>query len=456
MSFDVPARLAEGRTAVANTQVYVDGCRAVGYQNVDLTARGGQVDEWYATEDGLDLAALDADCATLRAAAGAAAEALRIERAGMAVMASAWSGDSGGLASEFVERHCSAGATMVDAMRSAAETCTALRDRLWVLINGKVDTATAIDNRRAGERAGWLAAAHSVTTGASGRDDAVETVKQRIVPYVDSDIRADWVDAMRSAMTSVDAAYDEAARALGAHESVDFAVPTQFGPPIPPPPAPHSGVARPGPAAMTTPASAPAPAVAPAVAPAAPAPDSPTPPPIPEVPAAQPIPAAPPMTTPGADLASPFGAGPGAGPPTAGGGGLGSGGGLSTLVSEILDALGGLFDDPTADPTADPTDGPVDETIDNPADSPDDADAAVQFPDGRSPAAEAADGPESPVPQPGPTEPDSATPPVDGIEAEPVESEPEEPPVMPPPAAPEPDPRTPCAIAADELPQVGQ
>ena len=144
MSFDVAARLAQGRTAVANTQVYVDGCRAVGYQNVDLTTRGGQVDEWYATEDGLDLAALDADCATLLAAAGTAAEVLRIERAGMAVMASAWSGDSGGLASEFVERHCSAGATMVDAMRSAAETCTALRDRLWVLINGKVDTATAI------------------------------------------------------------------------------------------------------------------------------------------------------------------------------------------------------------------------------------------------------------------------------------------------------------------------
>ena len=44
MSFDVAARLAEGRTAVTNTQVYVDACRAVGYQNADLTARGGQVD----------------------------------------------------------------------------------------------------------------------------------------------------------------------------------------------------------------------------------------------------------------------------------------------------------------------------------------------------------------------------------------------------------------------------
>ncbi len=449
MSFDVAARLAEGRTAVANTQVYVDACRAVGYQTVDLTARGGQVDEWYGTEDGLDLAALDADCATLLAAAGAAAEALRIERAGMAAMASAWSGDSGGLASEFVERHCSAGAAVVDAVRSAAETCTALRDRLWVLINGKVDTATAIDNRRAGERAGWLAAANAVTTGAADRDDAVEIVKQQIMPYVDGDIRADWVGAMRSATTSVDAAYDEAARALGVHDSVDFAVPTQLGPPIPPPPAPHAVVGRPGPAAITTPAAASVPAVAPvpAAAPAAPAPDFPT---------APPIPAAPPMTTPGADLASPFGAGPGAGPPTSGGGGLGSGGGLSTIVSEIIDALGSLFDDSSDDQA----EGPVDEAIDDPADSPDGADVTDQAPDERSPAVEPIPDPESTVPQPVPKEPDTATPLVDGIETEPVEPEPEpgldEPPVMPPPATPEPDPRTPCDIAADELPQVGQ
>ena len=47
-------------------------------------------------------------------------------------------------------------------------------------------------------------------------------------------------------------------------------------------------------------------------------------------------------TPPATDLAPPLG-GPGAGIPAGGGTGLGSGGGLSALVSEIIDALGGLF-----------------------------------------------------------------------------------------------------------------
>ena len=74
----VAARLAEGRPAVTNTQTYVDACRAVGYQHADLTAGGAQVHEWYASEGGMDLNALDGDCAALRAAAGAADEALRV------------------------------------------------------------------------------------------------------------------------------------------------------------------------------------------------------------------------------------------------------------------------------------------------------------------------------------------------------------------------------------------
>ena len=73
---------------MANTEAYVDACRAVGYQNADLTSRGGQIGEWYSTEDGLDLAALDADCA-VRAAAGprrhcgsSGREWLRLDRPG--------------------------------------------------------------------------------------------------------------------------------------------------------------------------------------------------------------------------------------------------------------------------------------------------------------------------------------------------------------------------------------
>ena len=47
MTVDVAARLAQGRPAVANTEAYVDACRAVGYQNADLTSRGGQIGECF-------------------------------------------------------------------------------------------------------------------------------------------------------------------------------------------------------------------------------------------------------------------------------------------------------------------------------------------------------------------------------------------------------------------------
>ena len=227
MTVDVAARLAQGRPAVANTEAYVDACRAVGYQNADLTSRGGQIGEWYSTEDGLDLAALDADCAALRAAAGAAEEALRIERAGMAALGSAWGGESGSAAAGFVERHCSAGAAVAEAVRSAAEVCAALRDKLWGAVDAKVAAATAIDDRRAGERTAWLAAARTVTTGAADREAATEIVRQQITPYVDADIRTEWLGAMRSATGAVDAAYDEATGTLGARGAVDFAVPDQ-------------------------------------------------------------------------------------------------------------------------------------------------------------------------------------------------------------------------------------
>ena len=63
--FDVAARLAEGRPAVDNIQTYVSACHALGYANPDLTLHASQVRDWYGSEDGLDLRALDADCAAL-------------------------------------------------------------------------------------------------------------------------------------------------------------------------------------------------------------------------------------------------------------------------------------------------------------------------------------------------------------------------------------------------------
>ena len=271
----------------------------------------------------MDLNALDADCAALRAAAGAADEALWTERAGMAALASAWRGDSGSTATEFVDRHCSAGAAVAEALRAAVATCIGLRDNLWRLIDEKVTAASTIDDRCSAERTIWLAAAQTVTTGAADRASAEEIVKQRVMPYVDRDIRTDWVGAMRSATTSVGASYEDAERALNSHGAVRFDIPAQLGPPIPsaPPPAVgHPHFAPRSAPAPTVPAAAPAtPPVPPAPAPA-PAPEMPTAPPSVQPPPAQPVSA--PL---GTDVAPPSGAG-----------------GLSGLVAQIIDSLGSL------------------------------------------------------------------------------------------------------------------
>ena len=66
---DVAGRLAEGQPAVEHTQTYVRACQVLGYHDPELTSRPTQISDWYDSEEGLNLRALDGDCAQLRAAA---------------------------------------------------------------------------------------------------------------------------------------------------------------------------------------------------------------------------------------------------------------------------------------------------------------------------------------------------------------------------------------------------
>ncbi|MGB3353878.1 MAG: hypothetical protein WBB00_14025, partial [Mycobacterium sp.] len=61
--FDVSARLADGMPAVDNLQRYVSACHRLGYQHPDLTLHDTQLRDWYGTEGGMDLAALQGDWA---------------------------------------------------------------------------------------------------------------------------------------------------------------------------------------------------------------------------------------------------------------------------------------------------------------------------------------------------------------------------------------------------------
>ena len=77
--YSVPSRLAEGRPAVEAVQNYVWACHLLGYQHPDLTLHAAQVRDWYDSEAGMDLVALQADCVAFDAAVGSTQDALGIQ-----------------------------------------------------------------------------------------------------------------------------------------------------------------------------------------------------------------------------------------------------------------------------------------------------------------------------------------------------------------------------------------
>jgi hypothetical protein len=459
---DVAERLAEGRVAVERTQTYVRACQTLGYEHPDLTSHPSQIRDWYDSEDGLDLGALDRDCAELRAAGVAVMEALRIQRAQVAELAAAWMGPGGDSAVGFLQRHCDAANMVATEVRAAAQRCEALRENLWFLVDSKATTAIAIDGRTQPQRPGWLAAAAAVTTGVGDRPTAEEVVQQQIKPYVDNDIRNDWLTAMRSSLAGVEASYDMVTDRMAAAPAAYFEFPGDLGPGRQPlqPAAPSA----PAVTAAVAPAAAAPPGVAPAAAvpPAHPAPaPSPTPP----------APATDLGTALGDAAAIPAGAG-GLGGLGDLGGGLSGLGGLGGLASRIVDAMGGLLGSADDAPgTKDPFgEDAFDEDPFHPDDAHHDAgdkpDAEAEEPDDPDETEEAeearpVDGPpavDGPPPVDGPA-PVDAPPPVDG--PPPADTSP--PAAAPPPAtapAPAAGPptggSTPCEIAADQLPQAGQ
>ena len=236
--FDVASRLAEGRPAVDNIQTYVWACHLLGYANPDLTLHAAQVRDWYGSEDGLDLRALDADCAALEAAVAATENALTRQDDQLGALSAAWQGRSADLSREFLRRHGEASAAAAAAVRTTADALAALRDDLWHAVDEKVAAAIAAEDRAPDE---WLAAAQTVTTGAGDRAAASERIDQEVKPFVDNDIRADWLTAMRTAMAAVTDLYDAATAELTAEPDAVFDVPGDLGPSWTPPPRDDDG-----------------------------------------------------------------------------------------------------------------------------------------------------------------------------------------------------------------------
>ena len=449
MTFDVAGRLDQGRQAVADTQTYVTACHLLGYGHPDLTGHGAQVLEWYGTEDGLDLDVLDADCAALRVMADAAEDALRMQHDALRAVAEAWNGDSGSVAGLFVERHCQAGAAVAGALRASADSCAQLRDTLLRVVDEKVNTATAIDDRVAAQRPAWLAAAQTVMSPAADRAAAADVVVHQITPYVDAHIRTEWVTAMRSATSAVESAYADAIRQVTSSGPVAFALPGQlFGAPPQPPPITTAPAAAPltQPAAVSPPETVTAPAAPPAAAGPAPA--------APETPLPQPLPPSSPVDPLGAGAAAPGPAMPTV--PDVGGGLTGLGGQLVDAIGTLLASAPDLPSDTAVPDTAVPDNSAADDLAESDSDRPepqnDPVSTDTEDPEGDPPDDVAATG--------GAT----TTEPVEesvADQATPAPSPPAEP--QPPVTEPEPEPevdaqdgKSPCEIAADELAQVGQ
>lgn len=405
---DVAGRLSEGADAVIDTATYVAACAAVGRHHPGLTPE--VIGQAYFAEAGLRLSALDADVPTLVFAAAAAEDALAAERQALEILAQGWVGESGSAAADFVSRQCAEAAAVITALRDATEVLIRLRQVLALQVDEKVATTVRVGDRA--DRAAWLTAAEGVLRGGAG-DPAAAVVTGQVARYVAADIGTEWLPAMLSGSEAVSAAYRRAAADLAELPTPTFeiatapavAVPAADRRPATPPPGPG-----PGPVAPPIPAAAGA------------APPSPptTPGTLPTAVAADPIGITAPTTS--------------ADPPAA----------VGAVRRNVRRRP------PPTQPDGPPADGSSDGESPDPASEPETpSDNDTDPEDGGGPANL---GGAAPVQAAAP-----ATPPEPAPPAVPAPLPPSTPPLPPLLAAEVPAPeRTPCEIAADELPQVGQ
>ncbi|WP_163911211.1 hypothetical protein [Mycolicibacterium aubagnense] len=453
-AFDVAGRLSEGDHALTVLDDYVAACQVLGLPpSVSLQ-------DLYRAESGLDLAALAADARSLDAAATAAQDALRMQGNGYRELTAQWSGAGGDAAGAFLRTLAIAAEDVVAHLRRSARALTILHDELWRAVDTKVDAVLRADAQTSGHRDEWTAAAHAVLGGVGDAAAASEIVDQQVKPFVLRVVFGELAAALQTASDAVVAAYDSA-NSAATPGAVSFGFPGQVLAPVlsasaAAGPRDYPAVAPPtlGAAALwSAPPAAQAgmPATSGALLSESPATTSAAPEPALGTSAtASPVGAA----TPPADVG--FGSGVGGlgqqlvdaiGGVLGSMAGLGSGaaglGGVDDLKTGLAEDLG--LDDEAAKGDVGDDEGDKDEP--EPDDKPDDTtnnDADELTPD---------DGVEQPVDQP----PGELNPPV--VTAAPVplpDPAPVTPPVEPLAEHANPTTRTPCEIAADELPNVGE
>jgi len=484
-AFDVAGRLAEGDGAVTVLDEYVTACQVLGLPSP------GPLAELYYAESGLNLDALAADARSLDAAVVVAQDAVRLQGNGYRDLTAQWSGAGGDAAGGFLRTLTVAAEDVVAHLQRSAQALTTLRDALWRAVDAKVDAVLRADAQTAGHRDQWSAAARAVLAGAGDLSAASEIVDQQVKPFVLRAVSGDLLPALQDASDAVAAAYDSAIAAV-TPAGVSFAVPVVLTPDW----APQASPAAAWPAAPAYQAAAAAPfaTLGTAAGWTPPAPSASAAPPVPAEPVAAPstplvsAESAPAPSTPapggpepalGAAAATPAATGPS--------GDLGFGSGIGGLGRQLTDAIGGalgsmaglapgvsglggldnvrdgLGDDLGLGADGTDTDHEPDDAADGDADDePDDSDAeeADEEDAAKSDAAGEEDTSgetaESDDAEPGPVDA-PVLPPQQPVPGQPVaDPAPTTPPVEPVAEQTDPTTKTPCEIAADELPNVGE
>ena len=345
----------------------------------------------------------------------------------------------GASATAFAARQGQAAHTLVAGLRRSSDALAALRDDLARAVAGKVEAVLAAGDQLAGRRETWTAASRTVLGGSGDRAVASEIVDQQVKPFVDSVVVGEVSAVLRDATNSAANSYDSAISVVrGA--PVTFELPEAWP------------MSSPRPVEFSA-STAPVAQVAPAIGSAATAPTIPAAL-VTAVPAAAPTPAPAAVAGPTPESALPMSAPAPASAPAAAAGpgdlGIGSAAGglgrqLADIIGGTLGSAAGLVPDAAAlgdgvevPEKPDGTDDPkVDEkTADEK--TADEEDQAAEEPTAPEPS-----GDPQPQPDPAPAATQAEDPPP-----------PTPPPSVIEPPAPQPD-KTPCQIAADELPQVG-
>ncbi|MUL48516.1 hypothetical protein FZI85_26275 [Mycobacterium sp. CBMA293] len=466
-AFDVDARLADGERALTALDSYVAASAVLG-----LPYPGASLVQLYGAEGGLDLAALATDARSLDAAAVAAQDVFRLQGNTYRDLTAQWSGAGGDAAGDFLRGLTVSAEDVVAHLQRSAQALTTLRDELWRAVDAKVVAVQRADTQVSGRGDAWTAAARMVLGGMGDGATASEIVDQQVKPFVIQVICGELLPALQAASDAVVAAYDSAITAT-TPARVSFGVPVGIAPTVmlSPVPAYQAAPTAPLGALGTVAGLAPLAPVA-GLAPAAPVamPGAPV-----GVPAMSAEPVAAPMAA-GSGMPEPALGASAASPPATATEDIGLGSGVSGLGQQLVDAIGGALGSMAGlgsaaagvggldqltngwdglTPGNEGTDADLDKkdqsdpagTEGDAADDGKDSDADGALPDADQQAAEklAAEKPaaeaDQPVPTPVPPASDAAS---------------TAPPTEPVVTQEKPTTKTPCEIAADELPQVGE